>query len=77
MGGNCGRFTPILYTVDLLNTCQDSRYGTWYMVQGLPTPTIYQHYKTTTLGPRLGPSFVLGPSLGGALVAPRLHLGST
>ena len=32
------------------------------------------HYKTTTLGPRLGPRFVLGPRLGGALVAPRHHL---
>ena len=29
------------------------------------------HYKTTTLGPRLGPRIIFGPRLGGALVAPR------
>ena len=35
------------------------------------------HYKTTTLGPRLGPRFYFGTSLGGALVAPRHHQGTT
>ena len=35
------------------------------------------HYKTPTLGPRLGPAFDVGPSLGGALRTSALVQGAT